>query len=107
MKIFRSILSQKNLVFRRTTRSQFLVVLTYFLVAEDARTLEFCYPECKCRYSFSSAVLQPNTEMENMYDVRRVTAYIYKRIYVRVSEGSNLDDAILWRHDDSYQYQCI
>ena len=24
---------------------KFLVVLTYFLVAEDARTLEFCYPE--------------------------------------------------------------
>ena len=31
----------KNLVVRRTTRPQFLVVLTYFLVAEDARTLEF------------------------------------------------------------------
>ena len=34
---------KKNLVVR-TTRPQFLVVLTYFLVAEDARTLEFCYP---------------------------------------------------------------
>ena len=33
-----------HLVVRRTTRPQFLVVLTYFLVAEDARTLEFCYP---------------------------------------------------------------
>ena len=30
--------------FWRTTRPQFLVILTYFLVAEDARTLEFCYP---------------------------------------------------------------
>ena len=28
----------------RTTRPQFLVVLTYFLFAEDVRTLEFCYP---------------------------------------------------------------
>ena len=45
MKIFGSILSQKNLVVRRTTRPQFLVFLTYFLVAEDARTLEFCYPD--------------------------------------------------------------
>ena len=44
MTIFRSILSQKNLVVRRTTRPQFLVVLTFFLVAEDVRTLEFCYP---------------------------------------------------------------
>ena len=44
MKIVGSILSHKNLVVRRTTRPQFLVVLTYFLVAEDARTLEFCYP---------------------------------------------------------------
>ena len=34
----------KNLVVRRTTGPQFLVVLTYFLVAKDARTLEFCYP---------------------------------------------------------------
>ena len=34
----------KNLVVRRTTRPQFLVVLTYFLVAEDARMLEFCNP---------------------------------------------------------------
>ena len=44
--MFRSILSQKNVVVRRTTRPQFLVVLTYFLVAKDVRTLEFCYP-CK------------------------------------------------------------
>ena len=30
---------------------QFLVVLTYFLVAEDARTLEFCYPDkMKCLF---------------------------------------------------------
>ena len=42
--MFGSILSQKNLVVRRTTRPQFLVVLAYFLIAEDARTLEFCYP---------------------------------------------------------------
>ena len=27
----------------RTTRSQFLVVLTYILVVQDARTVEFCY----------------------------------------------------------------
>ena len=44
MKFFGSILT-KNLVVRRTTRPQFLVILTYFLVAEDARMLEFCYPE--------------------------------------------------------------
>ena len=43
MNIFGSILSE-SLVVRRTTRPQFLVVLTYFLVAEDERTLEFCYP---------------------------------------------------------------
>ena len=34
----------KNLVVRRTTGPQLLVVLTYFLVAKDARALEFCYP---------------------------------------------------------------
>ena len=34
----------KNLVVSRTTRPQYLVVLTYFWVAEDARTLKFCYP---------------------------------------------------------------
>ena len=34
----------KYLVVRRTTWPQFLVVLTYFLVAVDTRTLEFCYP---------------------------------------------------------------
>ena len=34
----------KNLVVRRTTTSQFLVVLTHFLVVEDTRTREFCYP---------------------------------------------------------------
>ena len=43
MNIFGSILSE-SLVVRRTTRPQFLVVLTYFLVAGDERTLEFCYP---------------------------------------------------------------
>ena len=35
----------KYLVVRRTTRSQFLVVLTHFLVVEDTRTRDFCYPE--------------------------------------------------------------
>ena len=44
MKMFCSILLQKSLVVRRTIRPQFLVVLTYFVVAEDTRTLEFCYP---------------------------------------------------------------
>ena len=43
MKILRSIILHKNLVDRRTTRPQFLVVLTNFLVVEDTRTLEFCY----------------------------------------------------------------
>ena len=38
------IFSQKCLVVRRTTRSQFLVVLTHFLVVKDTRTCEFCYP---------------------------------------------------------------
>ena len=46
--MFGSILSQKNLVVRRTTRPQFLVVITYLLVTEDTRTLEFCYPACTC-----------------------------------------------------------
>ena len=35
---------KKYLVVRRTTRSQFLVVLTHFLVVEDTRTRKFCYP---------------------------------------------------------------
>ena len=35
----------KNLVVKKTTRPHFLVVLTYFLVAEDATMLEFCYPD--------------------------------------------------------------
>ena len=39
------IFSQKFLIVRRTTRSQFLVVLTHFLVVEDMRTRKFCYPE--------------------------------------------------------------
>ena len=41
MKFFGSILSKIYLVVRRTTRPQFMVVLTYFVVAEDMRTLEF------------------------------------------------------------------
>ena len=44
MRTFGLILSQKNLVVRRTTRPQILVVFTYLLVAEDARTLGCCYP---------------------------------------------------------------
>ena len=40
------ILFHKYLVVRRTTRSQFLVVLTHFFVLEDTRTRECCYPEC-------------------------------------------------------------
>ena len=44
MKVVGSILSQKEMIVRLTTRPQFLVVLTYFLVAEDARMLEFCMP---------------------------------------------------------------
>ena len=32
------------MVVRRTTRPQNLVVLTFSLVAVDARTLELCYP---------------------------------------------------------------
>ena len=39
------IFSHKYLVVRRTTRSQFLVVLTHFLVVKDTRTHTFCYPE--------------------------------------------------------------
>ena len=42
--IFNTI-SQKYLVVRRTSRCQFLVVLTHFLVVEDTRTREFCYPD--------------------------------------------------------------
>ena len=38
------IFSPKYLLVRRTTRSQFLVVLTHFLVVVDMRTREFCYP---------------------------------------------------------------
>ena len=39
------IFSPKFHVVRRTTRSQFLVVLTHFLVVEDTRTRKFCYPD--------------------------------------------------------------
>ena len=42
--------SKKYLVLRRTTISQFLVVLTQFLVVEDKRTREFCYPELVIEY---------------------------------------------------------
>ena len=34
----------RYLVVRRTTRSEFLVVLIHFMVVEDTRTREFCYP---------------------------------------------------------------
>ena len=37
--------SKNYLVVRRTTISQFLVVLTQFLVVEDTMTREFCYPD--------------------------------------------------------------
>ena len=39
------IFSPKYLVVRRTTKSQFLVVLTHFLIVKDTRTSKFCYPE--------------------------------------------------------------
>ena len=42
----------KYLVVRRTTRSQCLVVLTHFLVVEDTRTREFCYPVYGIKESF-------------------------------------------------------
>ena len=47
--------SKKYLVVRRTTRSQFLVVLTQFLVVEDTRTRKFCYPEPLHTVSFNFA----------------------------------------------------
>ena len=49
--VWTTIFSQKYLVVRRTTRSQFLVVLTQFLVVEDTKTRKFCYPapiHCLC-----------------------------------------------------------
>ena len=42
---FKNIFLTKYLVVGRTTRSEFLVVLTHFLVIEDTRTREFCCPE--------------------------------------------------------------
>ena len=33
------------MVVRRTTTFDFLVVLTHFLVVEDTRTRELCYPD--------------------------------------------------------------
>ena len=65
---FGLILPQKNLVVRRTTRPQFLVVLTYFLVADDARTLEFCYPElswCHVRPDFHFCTKKKSLEMQS------------------------------------------
>ena len=41
---FQRTFPQKNLVVGRTTKSQYLVVLTHFLVVEDTRTREFRYP---------------------------------------------------------------
>ena len=35
----------KKRVVRRTTMPHFLVALTHFLVDEDTKTLEFCYPD--------------------------------------------------------------
>ena len=46
----------KILLVRRTTRPHFLVVLISFLVAEDTRTLEFCYPTTAKRTSGAVAV---------------------------------------------------
>ena len=49
------IFSPKYLVVRRTTRSQFLVVLTHVLVVEDTRTRKFCHPDKQRRLpTFSS-----------------------------------------------------
>ena len=42
------IFSPKYLVVRRTTRSQFLVVLTHFLVVEDTRTRKFATLNDNC-----------------------------------------------------------
>ena len=49
------IFSPKYLVVRRTTRSQFLVVLTKFLVVEIMMTRKVCYPDSveKSTLSFS------------------------------------------------------
>ena len=44
-----------TVVVRRTTRSQFLVVLTHFLVVEDTRTREFCYPALLSKISGSTS----------------------------------------------------
>ena len=53
-RIIFKIFSPKYLVVRRTTRSQSLVVLTHFLVVEDTRTREFCYPaQCQACYVFN------------------------------------------------------
>ena len=74
--MFGSILSKKNLVVRRTTRPQFLVVLTYFLVAEDARTLEFCYPR---RYTFGTLAqkFQGKSPLKRLY-------VVYERCIIKV-----------------------
>ena len=42
--LFSKLFFPKDLVVRRTTRSQFLVVLTHFLVVEDTKIRTFCYP---------------------------------------------------------------
>ena len=41
---FKNIFLQKYLEVRRTTKSEFLVVLIQFLVVEDTRTRKFCCP---------------------------------------------------------------
>ena len=56
---------KKNLVARLTIKPQFMVVLTYFLVTEDARTLEFCYPdETICLIYDLSTFIQYNIQVQ-------------------------------------------
>ena len=57
----------KNLVVRRTTRPEFLVVLAYFLVAEDPRRLEFCYSDV-VRVWYEHALVVRGLPMDHSYN---------------------------------------
>ena len=58
--------SKKYLVVGRTTRSQFLVVLTQFLVVEDTRTREFCYP-VSAQYLLCGQILLVPSSLPDKY----------------------------------------
>ena len=97
----------KYLVVRRTTRSQFLVVLTQFLVVEDTRTRKFCYPvtvlasrDSTCRVAclcLSSPIVlgRPVLVTGSHWPVPAITGQL--PLSLRPAAGSQIRDLILGR----------